>query len=179
MAIEDRRRIRSESTKYDGSVHYEFDTYLIDHVDGRLRLWIPEGTPNDGYRGPAVFEADALAIFFPGDADRGFNAFLHALPYPGGEMVIASDMLMDAHLDGDTLRWIDLDLDVEVYEDGRVTLVDEDEFAEHQLRYRYPPEVIAAAEASAQTALQLARTGDAPFDRERQFSEVLAVLEDA
>ncbi len=176
MAIEDRRLIRSASTKYDGSIHYEFDTYLIDHVDGCLRLWIPAGTPNNGYRGPGVFERDALAVFFPDDPRRGFNVFLHQQPYPGLDMVMASDMLMNAHLDGDTLRWIDLDLDVEVFADGRIELVDEDEFAEHQLRYDYPPEVIAAAEASAELALELARTASFPFNREQQFSEVLPIL---
>ena len=52
-------------------------------------------------------------------------------------------------------------------------MFDEDEFAKHQLRYRYPPEVIAAAEASAQKALELARNASFPFNREQQFAEAL------
>ena len=96
---------------------------------------------------------------------------MHADAYPPLGLVIAADILMDVRLDGSTLRWIDLDLDVEVHEDGHPELVDEDEFADHQLRYAYPPEVIAAAEASARIALDLATAAAFPFDRDRQFKD--------
>lgn len=167
MPFEDRPLIRSESTKYDGSIHYEFDTRLIDHADGCLRLWIAAGTPHRSYRGEGAFEADCVMLAFPGDEERGFNVVHHAEPVRG--IVAASDILTATHLDGSTLRWIDLDLDVEVHEDGSPELVDEDEFEEHQLRYRYPPEIIEGARRSASLAFDLAAAASFPFDRERQF----------
>lgn len=169
MPFEDRPLIRSESTKYDGSIHYEFDTRLIDHVDGCLRLWIPAGTPNRSYRGAGAFEADCIMLTFLGDRARGFNVVHYASPNQG--VIAASDILTAAHLDGSTLRWIDLDLDVEVHEDGHPELVDEDEFEEHQLRYRYPAEVIEDARRSAAIAFDLARDGAFPFDHGRQFDD--------
>lgn len=177
MSFDDRPLIRSASTKYDGSIHYEFDTRLIDHVDGCLRLFIAAGTPNHSYRGPGVFEADCVALFFPGDDDRVFNAFVYLDAYPRSGVVMASDMLVQARLDGSTLRWIDLDLDVEVFADGRIELVDEDEFAEHQVRYRYPPAVIEGAQRGAALALDLARSGSFPFDREQQLEEARQLAE--
>ena len=47
-----------------------------------------------------------------------------------------------------TLDAGDLDLDVVRELDGRVWVDDEDEFAEHQVSFGYPPEVIDAARAS-------------------------------
>jgi hypothetical protein len=175
MPIEDRPRIRSASTKYDGSIHYEFDTHLIDHVDGCLRLFIPAGTPNRSYRGEGIFEADCVALFFPGDDSRGLNVFHYLTPYPHNGVVMASDMLTGAQLDGDSLSWIDLDLDVEVFADGRIELVDEDEFEEHQLRYRYPSEVIEGASHGADVALGLAPAGAFPFDRAQQLEAIRAL----
>ena len=58
----------------------------------------------------------------------------------------------------------DLDLDVlRVRASGQVMLVDEDEFAEHQVRYGYPAEVISNAQQAA-AFLQLAiSNGAEPF----------------
>jgi len=169
MPFEDRPLIRSESTKYDGSIHYGFDTRLIDHIDGCLRLWIPAGTPHRSYRGHGQFEADCVMLTFLDDEERGFNVVHYTAPIRGA--LAASDILTAAHLDGSTLRWIDLDLDVEVFDDGRVELVDEDEFEEHQVRYRYPPEIIEGARRNSTLAFDLAQAGSFPFDRDRQLED--------
>ena len=57
----------------------------------------------------------------------------------------------------------DLDLDVSRTRSGAIVLLDEDEFAEHQLRYGYPAEVIAAAERTA-AWLRTALDDREPFD---------------
>ena len=50
--------------------------------------------------------------------------------------------------DPDTVTLLDLDLDVMRTVDGRTEVHDEDEFAEHQLRYGYPEDVIRNALAA-------------------------------
>jgi protein associated with RNAse G/E len=50
--------------------------------------------------------------------------------------------------DGDVVRAVDLDLDVIRLQTGDVVVDDEDEFAEHQVSYGYPPEIVALAETS-------------------------------
>jgi uncharacterized protein len=49
---------------------------------------------------------------------------------------------------GDVVHAVDLDLDVVRWRDGTVEVLDEDEFADHQVRYGYPAEVIAQALAT-------------------------------
>ncbi|MGH3408218.1 MAG: DUF402 domain-containing protein, partial [Streptosporangiaceae bacterium] len=58
----------------------------------------------------------------------------------------------------------DLDLDViRVRDSGQVTLVDEDEFAEHQVRYGYPAELIGQAQQAAAFLQQAISNGAEPF----------------
>jgi uncharacterized protein len=62
------------------------------------------------------------------------------------------------------ITMVDLDLDVVRYLDGRVELLDEDEFAEHQVVFGYPTDVIDAAIATSQWLMDVVRCGEPPFD---------------
>ena len=65
--------------------------------------------------------------------------------------------------DGDRVTQIDLDLDVVMNLDGSVEVVDEDEFADHQVRFEYPRELIASTRAATEVAVQLLESGVEPF----------------
>jgi protein associated with RNAse G/E len=58
------------------------------------------------------------------------------------------DITMPARFTDDSVTAVDLDLDVRRQRDGSVLVMDEDEFAEHQIKYGYPAEVVAAARAT-------------------------------
>ncbi len=60
---------------------------------------------------------------------------------------------------------VDLDLDVIRRRGGAIELVDQDEFADHQVKYGYPPEVVSEAEQSASWLLAALESGDEPFAR--------------
>ena len=66
--------------------------------------------------------------------------------------------------DGSVVRAVDLDLDVIEALDGQVYVDDEDEFAEHQVLFGYPAEVIALAESTRDAVLAAVRDRQAPFD---------------
>ena len=65
---------------------------------------------------------------------------------------------------GTVVTAIDLDLDVVRLSDGEVFVDDEDEFAEHQVEFGYPAEVIAAARASGDRVHALVAGERAPYD---------------
>jgi protein associated with RNAse G/E len=60
---------------------------------------------------------------------------------------------------------VDLDLDVLLKRGAAAPiLVDEDEFAEHQVRYAYPADVVRAAEESARGLMRAVAESTGPFD---------------
>ncbi len=59
---------------------------------------------------------------------------------------------------------VDLDLDVIRLFDGSVRVLDEDEFAEHQVRYGYPEPVIAQALATTGDLVRRLTAGIQPFE---------------
>ncbi len=63
----------------------------------------------------------------------------------------------------DHVEMVDLDLDVVRRFDGSAEILDEDEFAEHQVRYGYPPEVTSQAEQAASAMLAAVTSGTEPF----------------
>jgi len=58
---------------------------------------------------------------------------------------------------------VDLDLDVVRLRDGTVQVLDEDEFAVHQVRYGYPAEIIAQARATTDELVAQVSAGVEPF----------------
>lgn len=64
---------------------------------------------------------------------------------------------------GDRVEAIDLDLDVAVGPDGTVTVLDEEEFEEHCVRYAYPDELIVGAQAAAEYVVAAIQNGHGPF----------------
>jgi protein associated with RNAse G/E len=91
----------------------------------------------------------------------GWVATFHA---PGWHLTTYVDMTSVPWWDGTTCRAVDLDLDVVRGAGGEVVVDDEDEFAVHQVRYGYPPEVVSLAEESCAWVLEQVRAGRAPFD---------------
>jgi protein associated with RNAse G/E len=65
---------------------------------------------------------------------------------------------------GSTVTAVDLDLDVVRELDGHVWVDDEDEFAEHQVAFGYPPAVITAARVSADRLVTLLSGNHPPYD---------------
>lgn len=80
-----------------------------------------------------------------------------------GKYALYIDVTGPVTYDGDVIRADDLDLDVVRMPDGSVQLLDEDEFAEHQVRFGYPPGVIDRALATADYLMQAVRDRDEPF----------------
>jgi uncharacterized protein len=77
----------------------------------------------------------------------------------------------------DEVSMVDLDLDVRRRRRGEVQLLDEDEFAAHRVRYGYPSDVVARAEAAAQWLVGALRGGVEPFGTE--YRHWLALAEKA
>jgi protein associated with RNAse G/E len=59
---------------------------------------------------------------------------------------------------------VDLDLDVVKGRTGRVWVDDEDEFADHRIRYGYPDDLVRLAVASCEAVRLAVESAAAPYD---------------
>ena len=167
--------IRCEMTKWGDRQHWQFEGIYLGADEHGEWLGFPQDTHN--HRPDYEFHSEVDAVTCV-PADGWYAATFHA---PGIWCDLYIDITTPGQWDGTVLRAVDLDLDVirmadplpaKVYEAakeaGRVageTFVDdEDEFAEHQVAYGYPAEVVAAAQAECDRLVVAVRTGAAPYD---------------
>ena len=150
-----------EMRKWPDSPHWEFEGVWLGADAHGQWVGIPRGTwlsrPGAGFHATAdhvsLFPHDAWwsAVFYDDDPERPVDIYV--------------DIATPSTWDGDTVRCIDLDLDVIRGTTGRVWIDDEDEFAEHQVELAYPPEVIDAALASCEEVRRLVEADEPPFAR--------------
>ncbi len=146
-------------TKWGGRPHWEYDgVYLGTDQHGEW-LGFPVGTH---YARPGMdFVGHFAGVML---VPAGGAAHLAAFNDARAKSATYVDMTTPAAWSGSVLRAVDLDLDVVRLQDGTIYLDDEDEFAEHQLTYGYPADVVAMAERAAAEVLAAVRTGVAPYD---------------
>jgi protein associated with RNAse G/E len=160
------RTIVLRSVKFDGALNYFWPARVVQEDTAGFIWATPAGAP---------FTRPNRVIAVPHDwlgrvwYDRWYAVDASLTPptrgaEPGTLVHYYCNLGMPGAWEGDVFRYVDLDLDVQIFPDGRHELLDEDEFAAHQVRYGYPADVIAATERAARDAIALARAGAAPFD---------------
>ncbi len=156
------RRIRLCSTKYDGSPHWEYDSWVVLEKGPLLVTQDFAGQEMQAYSGSWVSRHHTRNHFW---FDRWYNVM--RLERPQGSELEGwyCNVATPAQFDGETLRYVDLDIDVRISANGEEKVLDQDEFLENSARMGYPPEVIANARRAVDEILTLARTAQFPFDQ--------------
>ena len=155
--------VRCVLSKWGGRPHWEFDAVFLGSDEHGDWLGIDAGTvmvrPGAEYVAPVPQVGLSPA---PGpDSDRGSLATIHAR---GGQVQVYVDMTTPPAWRGPTLTAVDLDLDVVRGNSGRVWVDDEDEFAEHRVRFGYPDHVVGLAMSSCDRVRAAMLAGAAPYD---------------
>ncbi len=138
----DPEQIEVRYTKWGGTDHYHFTMELLGQdghgwwLSGRRGMAVQRGSE------PPVPQPRDFALLVPAEGDwtACFNV--------QGELDIYADVTTRPVLADGRVTAVDLDLDVVRFWDGRVAVLDEDEFAEHQVQLGYPAGLIAQARAS-------------------------------
>jgi uncharacterized protein len=84
-----------------------------------------------------------------------------------GEFDLYVDIVTGLIRTDEGVTMVDLDLDVIRYRSGEVQLLDEDEFALHQVELSYPPQIVEGARRQAEFVLNAVRAGAEPFGGQR------------
>ena len=168
--------IRCEMTKWGDRPHWEFDGIYLGADEHGEWLGFPRGHATTG--APASSSSPRSTRSRSCRPSGWYAATFHA---PGIWCDLYVDIATPGEWDGTVLRAVDLDLDVIRMSPtppistktapenlpagpGEIFVDDEDEFAEHQVAYGYPADVVAAAQASCDELLAAVRAGLAPYD---------------
>ena len=145
--------------KWGERPHWEYDAVRLGDDDHGLWLGLPEGT-SMARPGARFTTTEPQVVLVPPGA--GYVAtFLE----PGGRApchTYVDITTVPAVADG-AVRMVDLDLDVIRGWAGRVWVDDEDEFADHRVRFGYPDEVVRLATTSCGTVHAQVLAGSGPF----------------
>jgi hypothetical protein len=147
--------------KYDGSLHWNLRMRRLGEDQHGTWLGLPAGSTIRKGHEAAVDLADAHVVLFPHDA--WWTATFNAAPR---RTEIYCDITTPPQWPTPTeVTMVDLDLDVLRRRGTELPiLVDEDEFAEHQVVYGYPDDVIRSAEQAATWLMAAVAEKAGPFD---------------
>jgi protein associated with RNAse G/E len=147
------------SEKWGGGAHYRGEIRLLGTDDFGAWIWRDAGVAI--YRGTELFghsEFPVVALV----PERDWWSLSWWIGH--GEVELYVNINTPSVWVDDELRSVDLDLDVIRWLDGRVEVVDRDEFELHQVAYGYPPDLIEATERAAAQAYELTNRAVPPFD---------------
>ncbi|HZX05507.1 DUF402 domain-containing protein [Kribbella sp.] len=134
--------VRTLFRKYDGQPHRLLEAIRLG--EDEHGLWVGSLPGSRGQRADGSWQSidhHRVRLFPRG---QWWSALFNDVPHL---TAIYCDITMPAEFGVDSVTAVDLDLDIRLLRDGTVKVMDEDEFRDHQLRYDYPPQVIATAQA--------------------------------
>ncbi len=147
--------------KYDGSLHYEWTSRLIDEDDERILLYAGPGRTLQHHTRQAcyTYESHSLECFMRRD---GFTVQLDL--ETDGSIRHYCNIGLVPRLNEDVITFIDLDLDLVADGGGEWRLVDEEEFAVNRVRFGYPDDVVAHVWNTIADVKRRIDSGAFPFD---------------
>jgi uncharacterized protein len=165
--------VRIVYRKYDGSLHWNMIMKRLGEDEHGVWTGADSSTAWHKGDGPPVVVGHPHVMLFP--RDTWWTASFNSQP-----------AMTEIYCDISTpVRWpdphevtmVDLDLDVvRRRADGQVVLLDEDEFAEDQVKYGYPDDVIRASLEAAEWLMVALADGTEPFAS--AYLSYLAMVED-
>lgn len=153
--------VRMVFSKWGGRPHWEFDALMLGEDAHGTWLGLPQGT-HVARPGAQIITNEDQVVLVP---EAGFVATFYA-PGPSAPCDVYVDISTTPVRDGAVVSAVDLDLDVVRGRTGRVWVDDEDEFADHRVRFAYPEDVVTAAVTACVMVRDLVQTAAAPFDAE-------------
>ena len=152
--------ITINSRKYDQNIRRSWKGGLIREKD---RLFVVIG------KFDSDIEHSDLGLIRQGTVsfehfwlDRWYNIFRFHEP-DGSLRNYYCNLAMPATLTNDILDYVDLDIDVVVWPDGKYEVLDRDDFERNALKYGYPKEIREKTEESLLELIELIESREFPF----------------
>lgn len=147
--------------KYPATPHWRFDMYRLGEDEHGTWLWAPGGTKaRRGSEPPVHFRGRRVKLLTHRD---WWTAIWGTEGRSEADELAYVDIATPVEWIEGTAQMIDLDLDIRLNWDGTAVILDEDEFAAHQVELGYPDKLIDAARTTTARVYLDATNGVAPF----------------
>lgn len=158
------RQVTVHATNYDGSFHWGHPAWLLRADDGIVMTRTEPGLAVKTETGHYVSPYDTRAHYWH---DRWFNVI--RLEEPGNGLYgYYCNIATPPEFDGETLHYVDLQLDVRVFADGAGSLthrlMDEDEFEAARERYGYSDEFVQRCWQAVEDLVAMIESRRFPFE---------------
>jgi protein associated with RNAse G/E len=154
--------ITINSRKYDGTIHKTWTAKLISRKDNLLTI-VGEFEKEIKHSHLGVIGLGTVSYEFYW-LDDWFNIFRFHEP-DGSLRNFYCNINTPPKFENNFLNYIDLDIDVLVWKNFSIEILDLDEFEENCKKFNYPAEIINKAEKSLKKILTLIENRDFPFDK--------------
>ncbi len=151
------------SRKFDGTIHRTWTADLIGRKD-KLLTFVGEFEKEVKHSHLGVIGRGTVSYEFYW-LDGWFNVFRFHEP-DGSLRNFYCNINMPPKFEENVLDYVDLDIDVLVWKDFSIEILDTDEFAENSKKYDYSSEIKNKTNESLQKILELVENRDFPFDIE-------------
>lgn len=153
--------ITINSRKFDGAIHKSWKVKLIEQNDSLLKF-VGEFEKEINHPHLGVIRPGTVSYEFYW-LDCWFNVFrFHELD--GRLRNFYCNLNVPPTFENNILDYVDLDIDVLVWKDFTVKILDLDEFEENSRKFNYSPEIKDNARLSLKKILELIGNRDFPFD---------------
>ena len=142
--------------KWGDVPHWRFEARVLGEDEHGLWVFGPAGTLFERPGRRTVGKRPFVKLIAPG---RWWTAMCSYK----WEYDVYVDIATPPVWHGNTVRYVDLDLDVIRTHEGRTFIDDEDEFAEHRVRFAYPQHVARNARRAADELAVSVERRDEPF----------------
>jgi protein associated with RNAse G/E len=151
-----------EARKYDQRPHITLPVKLVEDNGTRLLLRLPAGAIVEHHTRGWIKPAERRNDFYFW-RDRWYNIFV-GYESDGSLRSFYCNVALPPVIENHTVVFVDLDIDVRIWPDGRYELLDLGEFRDHAVAYRYPADVQRAAYDAMLDILIRWRARRSPFD---------------
>jgi protein associated with RNAse G/E len=147
------RDITVKSLKYDNSVRKSWSARLVENVEDSLVL---EGTFHNDVEHGELGRIEKGTVSVEYYCLSGWYSIFRFLTPHGKLRNYYCNVNMPPILEGSTLSYVDLDLDVVVWPDGKYKVLDIEEFEENSSLFAYPASVKQRALQALDELIELA-----------------------
>lgn len=156
--------VKVRFSKWDGTPHWAFDMERLGEDEHGIWLWAAAGTELRRGSEPSIPAKHGFVKVVT--SGQWWTSLWNEGPWPDGRWIHTYvDVITPAIWDGDTVRMVDLDLDVVRRSDGSVEVDDEDEFDEHRIAMAYPDHIVDKARTETARLAVAVERGMEPFGR--------------